>query len=147
METTKQGTAALQTIREPRKPPRKGDPHAGVDLDLERRPGYSSLRGIKPWPHSKADIAPQPRRIPVFMHGRPNKTFPPVFGTDVPPKGLSGVLRRLAYAYPDHLTRHWLMLMAADRVDLLEYRTRRGVPYAATLALVGLSFLALRKRR
>jgi hypothetical protein len=148
METQKrESLQKLSAIREPKKPPQEKVPDVGVDLKVERRPGYASYRGIKPWPNSRPDIAQQPRRIPVFMHGRPNKTFPPVFGTDVPPKGLSGWVRRLAYAYPDHLARHWLMLMAADRVDSLEYRARVMLPFAVPVAFLGLAALAFQKRR
>jgi hypothetical protein len=44
-----------------------------------------------------------------------------VFGTTCPPKGLSGAIRRLAYArYSEGRAAHWLLLMAGDRVDVLE---------------------------
>nr|WP_233261774.1 hypothetical protein [Vitiosangium sp. GDMCC 1.1324] len=35
-------------------------------------------------------------------HGRPNKPMPPVYGTSVGLKGVSGIIRRIAYRYPDH---------------------------------------------
>jgi hypothetical protein len=45
----------------------------------------------------------------------------PVFGTACPPRGLSGRIRRLAYArYSEGQAAHWLLLMAADRVDTKE---------------------------
>src|SRR4051812_6490603 len=44
----------------------------------------------------------------------------PVFGTAAPIHGLSGVLRRAAYAIPEHYTSHWFALLVADRVDVLE---------------------------
>jgi hypothetical protein len=44
-----------------------------------------------------------------------------VFGTTCPPKGLSGLIRRYAYAkYSEGRAAHWLLLMAGDRVDVLE---------------------------
>ena len=49
----------------------------------------------------------------------------PVFGTAQPPRGLSGRLRRAAYGIPDHFARHWMLLILADRVDVLESRVRR----------------------
>src|SRR4051794_19405761 len=110
---------------EPTKPRRIGEPYAGVDLDPARRPGYSSLRGIQPWPNSRPVITRQAKTVPVFMHGRSNKSFPPVFGTDCPPHGLSGLVRKLAYSYPDHLARHWLMLLASDRIDSAEYHVKK----------------------
>jgi hypothetical protein len=40
--------------------------------------------------------------------------LPPVFGTTCPPKGLSGVIRRHAYAkYSEARAAHWLLLLAA----------------------------------
>ena len=45
----------------------------------------------------------------------------PVFGTACPPKGLSGVVRRFAYArYSEARAAHWLLLLAADRIDAVE---------------------------
>lgn len=143
MEPIKEDTLQPHPPREPVKPPRAKDPFAGFDLDLKRRPGYSSQRGLKPWPNSRWPIEPQPRRIPVFMHGRSNKTFPPVFGTDAPPSGLSGLVRKLAYGYPDHMARHWLLLLASDRLDSLEYHARKVLPLALPGLLVGLVARAL----
>jgi hypothetical protein len=49
----------------------------------------------------------------------------PVFGTTSPPKGLSGVIRRFAYRrYSEARAAHWLLLVAADRVDALEEHAR-----------------------
>jgi hypothetical protein len=45
---------------------------------------------------------------------------PAVFGTSIPPSGLSGVLRRLAFRYSESDWIHWLMLMGADRVNVVE---------------------------
>ena len=51
--------------------------------------------------------------------------LPPVFGTTCPPKGLSGVVRRFAYAqYSEGEAAHWLLLMAGDRIDALESALR-----------------------
>jgi hypothetical protein len=45
----------------------------------------------------------------------------PVFGTSCPPKGLSGKIRRLAYArYSEARAAHWLLLLAASRVGTVE---------------------------
>ena len=47
---------------------------------------------------------------------RPN--LPAVFGSKLPPKGISGMLRRMAYKYSENKNRRWLMLIFADRVDV-----------------------------
>jgi hypothetical protein len=45
----------------------------------------------------------------------------PVFGTSAPLRGASGAIRRLAYArYSEARAAHWLLLLAADRVDAKE---------------------------
>jgi hypothetical protein len=44
----------------------------------------------------------------------------PVFSTALPPRGLSGALRRLAHRVPDHRATHWLILLLADRIDAVE---------------------------
>ncbi len=44
----------------------------------------------------------------------------PVFGTAQPPHGLSGAIRKAAYRrFSEARTAHWLLLIAADRVDAL----------------------------
>ena len=55
----------------------------------------------------------------VFMSvEQPNLT--PVFGTSCPPKGLSGLLREYAYQFGEGANRHWMTLVLADRVDMIE---------------------------
>jgi hypothetical protein len=49
---------------------------------------------------------------------RPNVTA--VFGTSTPPSGLSGVIRRIAFRYSESSYGHWLPLMLADRVSIVE---------------------------
>ena len=51
-----------------------------------------------------------------------HKFLMPVFGTAQPLHGLSGVIRRYAYTFSEGRTAHWLLLIAGDRVDVLERR-------------------------
>jgi hypothetical protein len=106
----------------------------GVDLEPSHRPGVPMMRDPQPWPHSR--FPPEPQRGPsaVPMHGRPNKTMPPVFGTSTPLRGLSGVVRKLAYRLPDHYPSHWLLMLLGDRVDSWSYHARRYLPIALPLA-------------
>lgn len=46
----------------------------------------------------------------------------PVFGSAQPPRGISGLVRRAAYGVPEHYARHWMLLLLADRVDVVEDR-------------------------
>jgi hypothetical protein len=77
----------------------------------------------------------------------------PVFGTTVPPHGLSGRVRRLAYRIPGHKTSHWALLLLADRIDVVESGAARLVrerPLLLGLASFGLTLglggLFLRRR-
>jgi len=49
---------------------------------------------------------------------RPNLTA--VFGTSAPPSGLSGMIRRFAFKYSENSYLHWLPLIVADRVNVVE---------------------------
>ena len=62
----------------------------------------------------------------------------PAFGAALPARGLSGVVRRAAYRIPERRPARWVLLLAADRIDVLETRAARGwwvLPAAAALAL------------
>ena len=118
----------------------------GMDLDASRRPGVPAERKPEPWPNARIPPTRQESDVKVFKHNRPNKTFPPVFGTAVPPKGLSGAIRSAAYARPDHETVHWLLLLLSDRVDAWEHRLRRYAPFIVGGAAVVASLNYTRRR-
>jgi hypothetical protein len=123
-------------------------PDRGIDLDPARRPGVPRLHAPEPLPNARLPVERQQTGSSVWKHNRPHKPFPPVFGTAVPPSGLSGGVRKAAFAYPDHFTRHWTMLLLADRVDLWEHRARRFLPLAApAFAIAVAGFGLLSKRR
>lgn len=123
----------------------------GVDADPSRRPGVPRER--RPHPEPSASFgAPQRSDVEVLVHDRPHKALPPVYGTAQPPSGASGALRRVAYRYPDHWARHWLLLLVADRVDVAEHRLKRpeGLATVAALAVGGgiaVAMLARGRRR
>ncbi len=92
----------------------------GADLDRKNRPAV-------PMEHSPprlegAPIAPpsqQPERMEVFVSPeRPHIT--PLFGTGAPPAGLSGMLRRAAYKMTENDIRHFMLLLLADRINVVE---------------------------
>jgi hypothetical protein len=43
-----------------------------------------------------------------------------VFGTPNPPQGLSGAIRRFAFRYSESSYGHWLSLLLADRINVVE---------------------------
>jgi len=113
----------------PQKPPlpetseqlRARIPGWGVDLDPAVRPAvpqevFDPGRYGAHWefPERQPELAPRERSIEHAF-------LTPVFGTVCPPKGLSGVVRRYAYRrFGEGRAAHWLLLIAADRIDTLE---------------------------
>ena len=61
----------------------------------------------------------QPINVEV-LHSNERPNISAVFGTSTPPSGLSGMLRRLAFRYSESSYGHWLPLMLADRVNVVE---------------------------
>jgi hypothetical protein len=102
------------------------NPHAGVpfwavDRSPEARPGVPKERlPPQPLPHSEG--VTQPPQVPRFeiLKRVGLAELTPVFGTAAPPHGVSGELRRVAYRVPEQRVSHWLLLMLADRVDVVE---------------------------
>ena len=95
-------------------------PDWGIDLRETDRPGVPPETTPRPFAQAHW-ITPARQAATVTVLKRAGlERLTPVFGTAEPPHGLSGKLRRAAYAVPDHLTRHWLLLMLADRVDVIE---------------------------
>jgi hypothetical protein len=113
---------AVRDMRAGRRGPVEGEHLIGFDGDPSRRPGVPMHA-----PPTRATAAPDTG--PVQQPGSDDRTHrasldrpTPVFGTAQPLHGLSGKLRRAAYDIPEHQARHWIVLMAADRVDVLEDR-------------------------
>jgi hypothetical protein len=69
----------------------------------------------------------------------------PVFSTAIPARGLSGALRTMAYKIPDYKARRWLLLMLADRVDVLEHRPQTLAKLLAGVSLATLGVVAAKR--
>lgn len=124
----------------------------GVDAPLENRPGVPMEKvppspvGAAPW--ASPDL--QEPRVEVLVHAQ-RAELTPVFGTGQPPRGLSGVLRRVAYKIPDHRVKHWMLLLLADRIDVQQNRIVRVARSPLTwviggVAAVGAVAYAIRQR-
>ena len=93
----------------------------GIDADPENDPTYpikkrtdAEQRGYT-WPRPSQ----QPASVEV-LHSNERPNLSAVFGTSTPPRGLSGMLRRFAFRYNESNYGHWLPLMAADRIGVVE---------------------------
>ena len=100
-------------------------PGWGADLDPRDRPSvpkekYDPNFSGAHWefPDRQPERWPRERSIEHAF-------LTPVFGTACPPRGLSGAMRKYAYAkYSEGRAAHWLLLLASDRVDTLESTLR-----------------------
>ena len=94
-------------------------PGWGVDLDHADRPSVPRenrglMQGDGRLPERQPETRPRERSIEHAI-------LPPVFGTVQPLHGLSGLIRRTAYArFSEGRAAHWLLLVLGDRVDVLE---------------------------
>ncbi len=93
----------------------------GIDADPENEPTYP----MKKWTgddHQRLNYQRPPlQEIDIEIlksNERPNYTA--VVGTSVPPSGLSGMIRRHAFKYSEGQWSHWLALILADRINMVE---------------------------
>ncbi|HEY0812580.1 MAG TPA: hypothetical protein VGE11_04815 [Pseudonocardia sp.] len=128
-------------------------PGWGVDLDPKDRPSVPKQR-LDPgatgahwdFPERQPEKWPRERSIEHAF-------LTPVFGTSCPPKGLSGAVRKFAYRrYSEGRAAHWLLLIAADRIDAWEAHaaslltTRPDNPLTETGVRAEISYHGLRSR-
>jgi hypothetical protein len=148
-------------------------PGWGVDADPANNPTYpmrhieQQERGLS-WPRP-AQQKPDVEVLRSIEHNR----LPAVVGTSTPPSGLSGTIRRYAFRRSESDWFHWLLLMGADRIGVVEgvvedlahgkvpnvpaemgaraewRHNKKGfaIKTGTTLALGALVFVALRRRR
>ncbi len=131
-------------VRDKRTPPpsreelRSRIPGWGADLDPADRPSYPKLQ----YPADTGAHWDFPERQPGSEgreHSIEHAFVPPVFGTAQPLHGLSGAIRRYAYArFSEGRLAHWLLLIAGDRVEawgstLRQAASGRPVPPATGL--------------
>ncbi len=123
--------------------PRRAIPGWGADARPEDRPGVPEE--LPPRPLGNAYwTAPEPQVSgPVAVRGA-RRPLTPVYGTACPPRGLSGLVRRAAYRIPDYRVSRWMLLVAADRIDVVEHNL---VPIALVAGGVGAGVLAVRALR
>lgn len=93
----------------------------GIDADPKNEPTYP-MKKYTGDDHKRINWE-RPALQPVNMEilhstERPNITA--VFGTSVPPTGLSGAIRRYAFKFSENEYMHWLPLILADRVNVVE---------------------------
>lgn len=92
----------------------------GADLDPKNRPAYPMEKTPEHGTGAHWDVPPQ-QIAKVKIHKSVERpAFSHVMGTTCPPRGLSGLIRTFAYRYGEARFAHWLILLFADRVDVVE---------------------------
>jgi hypothetical protein len=144
-----------------------------MDADPENEPTYP-MKNYTGDDHHRINYElseQQPQTVEILMSAeRPAITR--VFGTTVPPSGLSGKIRRYAFQHSEDRYRHWIPLILADRLNMVEgliedikggkfpdlikerglavewkYNKAGLIKKAGTLAIAGLVVLAILKRK
>lgn len=100
----------------------EGIPGWGVDLRAEDRPGIpkelNQETTLSPNHHEPIGTKQVPGLgIQLTLE---RGSYPPVFGTSVRPKPVSNAIRDFAFRYSEDKLRHWILLLFADRVNMVE---------------------------
>ena len=92
----------------------------GVDANPQNDPTYP-YRDRSGEDHSGEWQRPTQQQPDVeLLKSVEHKWLPAVFGTSSPPTGISGSMRRLAFRWSESNWAHWMLLMGADRVNMVE---------------------------
>jgi hypothetical protein len=93
----------------------------GVDADPNNEPTYP-IKKYTGDDHRRLQYVRPTLQIPTveILHSNERPGLPAVFGTTLPPKGLSGMIRRFAFRFSEGSWAHWLPLILADRVNVVE---------------------------
>jgi hypothetical protein len=94
----------------------------GVDADPQNDPTYPMrMRGSEDEHagYSWERPAQQPIDVEV-LHSNERPNVSSTFGTSTPPTGLSGMIRRRAFNFSENSYGHWVPLMLADRIGMVE---------------------------
>ncbi|MFC3199988.1 hypothetical protein ACFOET_20375 [Parapedobacter deserti] len=93
----------------------------GVDADPENEPTYP-MKHYTGDDHRRLNWERPMQQLEnvEVLHSIERPTVSAVFGTSFPPSGLSGVIRRKAFKYSESSFNHWLPLLLADRINVVE---------------------------
>jgi hypothetical protein len=93
----------------------------GIDANPENDPTYPYRDRSKDEGLAQNWQRPSQQQSDVeILTSIEHSRMPAVFGTSTPPSGLSGMIRRLAFRWSESNWIHWLMLMGADRINVVE---------------------------
>ena len=93
----------------------------GVDADPENDPTYPMKKRNNGEHAGYTWERPTQQRAEIeVLHSNERPNLSATFGTSTPPAGLSGIIRRGAFNFSESSYGHWLPLMLADRINVVE---------------------------
>ena len=93
----------------------------GIDADPKNDPTYPmKQRTNEEHKGYTWDRPTQQAESVEVLHSNERPNLTAVFGTSSPPSGLSGMIRRFAFQHSENSYLHWLPLLLADRVNVVE---------------------------
>lgn len=92
----------------------------GADLDHANRPAYPMERTPPRLDGVHWDQPEQQQETVKILHSNERPGITPIFGTTVPPSGISGKVREVAFKFSENDIRHWMLLLFADRINMVE---------------------------
>jgi hypothetical protein len=99
----------------------KNIPGWGVDANPENDPTYPMKeRNGADYQRFNYDKPTQQPLDVEILHSIERPGVSRVFGTSTPPQGLSGMIRRYAFKHSESTYMHWVPLVVADRVNVVE---------------------------
>lgn len=93
----------------------------GIDANPENEPTYP-IKSYTGDDHKRLNYKrPVQQKTDIeILRSNERPTVTAVYGTSVPPSGLSGMIRRQAFKYSEGSFGHWLPLLLADRINVIE---------------------------
>lgn len=94
----------------------------GIDADPRNEPTYP-MKHYNGDDHQRLnwERPPLQKQTVEILKSTERPYLTAVFGTSVPPSGLSGVIRRYAFKkFSENEYGHWLPLLLADRINMVE---------------------------
>jgi hypothetical protein len=93
----------------------------GIDADPKNEPTYP-MKNYTGDDHQRLNWERPELQAPdvEILHSNERPGPSAVFGTTSPPSGLSGAVRRYAFRHSENEYLHWLPLLLADRIHMVE---------------------------
>lgn len=96
-------------------------PGWGIDADPKNEPTYPNRHRTGEEHDGRSWVRPTQQVLDrEVLHSIERPDYTAVVGNSVPPSGLSGMIRRFAFKYSENEYLHWLPLLMADKVNVVE---------------------------